>query len=62
MSKSFSNDDDNNFAQFDIAVGGDDTPDRAGGLITKSWVHFALVVDSAQVGAYIDGEPVTRYG
>ena len=42
--------------------GGDDTPDRAGGLITKSWVHFALVLDKSQVGAYIDGEPVTRYG
>ena len=55
-------DDDNNMAQFDVAVGGDDTLDRSGGLITKSWVHFALVVDSAQVGAYIDGEPVTRYG
>jgi len=55
-------DDGGKSAQFDVAVGGDDTPDRAGGLITKSWVHFALVLDKSQVGAYIDGAPVTRYG
>merc|ERR1712098_207884 len=55
-------DDDNKMAQFDIAVGGDDSLDRSGGLITKSWVHFALVVDNTQIGAFIDGEVVTRYG
>ena len=35
--------------QTDLAVGTEDTPDRSGGLVTKSWVHYALVVDGDTV-------------
>ena len=35
--------------QTDLAVGREDTPDRSGGLVTKSWVHYALVVDGDTV-------------
>jgi hypothetical protein len=55
-------DDANQLVQTDLLLGGDDTPDLTDGLITRSWVHYALVVDKTTVGQFVDGTPVQEYG
>jgi hypothetical protein len=55
-------DDDDQLVQTDLAVGQEDSADVSGGSITRSWVHYALVVDKTTVAQYVDGVPARRYG
>lgn len=55
-------DDDGQMVQTDLLLGGEDSADRAGGLLVGSWAHYALVVDATSVSQFIDGTPVRRYG
>lgn len=55
-------DDAGQLVQTDLLLGEDDTADSQNGLLTQSWVHYALVVDGDTVGQFLDGSPVTTYG